>query len=205
MWKISYSILVLIFLSAASSPAKITATMGATQSTLRYNGGKQTVGQYMGMGIETSPYSFLLGFEVAFVAKNVLLTNKTWPSSYNWQIDRYVHKGDIPINGSYWEFCTKIGYSVFLLKNKLSVGGYAGPMISQQIDYTDEFRNEKIIPLSDAEIGKYAYDFHRYDLETFPLAINRIVGIRLYYKNVGIEARWVKSYSKQNGFRGLFI
>jgi hypothetical protein len=92
-----------------------------------------------------------------------------------------------------------------MFHNKLSVGAYAGPMLSKQINYSDEFQNVKITPLSDQEIGKYAYDYYRIDLESFPLLINRIIGVRLFYKSLGIDVRWVKSYSRQEGFRGLSI
>jgi len=75
MQKIYYSLLILVFLSVASCLAKITTAIGATQSTRGYNDGKRALGQYAGIGSEANPYSFLLGFEVAFVAKNVLPTN----------------------------------------------------------------------------------------------------------------------------------
>lgn len=205
MQKIYYFLPILVFVLTASCLAKITTAIGSTQSTLRYNGGKRTLGQYIGIGFEANPYSFLLGFETAFVAKNVLLTNKTWPSDVYWQTNKFVMKGDIPINGSYWESCFKIGYKISLLHSRFSIGGYVGPMISKQIDYTEEFQNVKIIPLSNEEIGKYNYDFHRYDSENFPFTVNRIIGGGLYYKNMGIEARLVKSYTKQDCFHSLFI
>jgi hypothetical protein len=102
MQKIYYTLLLLVFLSVASCLAKITTAIGATQSTLRYNDGKRALGQYVGIGFEANPYSFLLGFETAFVAKNVLPTNLSYSKKYHrGNVKNIMKKGGGECNGEH--------------------------------------------------------------------------------------------------------
>jgi len=201
-------ILIILMLYPLSTHAKFVKyiSIGTTRATLRSEGGKSDWGQFVGLGLEYSPSSSLLFvIETAYATKKVTLENKSWPSSWYPPFSN-VSIGDVPIDGSYFELCAKVGYSIPLINNQATIKLYIGPAFSVQLRYIGDFRLHTEFQLDPDEIGKYKFDYLRIDSEgSTNTSINPIIGAIISYKALGLEARYARSYTKRNYMLDLSI
>lgn len=180
--------------------------LGLNYSSLRTEGGKSEPGLTLGLGKDFYPirsFNGFLGFDLSYATKKLKLENKTWPEGLD-PAHSNVRIGDIPLDRSYLEFHTKLGYSFSLSRNRASIGLFAGPSLSFPIRYLSRFLADSTIFLDPDERGKYEFDYLRCESEGADKILHWFMGIAVIYKSLGIEIRYDRA-SRQNCIRGLTI
>jgi hypothetical protein len=180
--------------------------VGINYSSFRTEGGKSEPGVTLGFGKAFYPirsFNGFFGFDLSYATKKLKLENKTWPGSLDPEHTN-VHVGDIPLDRSYLEFHTRLGYSFSLSHNKAAVGLFAGPLLSFPIKYLSRFLADSTIFLDPDERGKYEFDYLRCESEGADKHLHWFMGIAVIYKSFGIEIRYDRA-SRQNCIRGLTI
>jgi len=201
--------IVLLFLSIIpiATEAKFSRYVGVglTRATLRNEGGKSEWGKFFGLGLEyTTPFSLFFAAEASYATKKVVLENKTWQRDSE-LYHSGISIGNIPIDASFFELSTRIGYQIPIIKNKLFFKPFIGPVFSLQkrylsgISWTNQYDY-------DPEQGPYQFDYLRREWggEILP-EILIIAGGIVFYKAIGIEFRYARSLSERKCMRGLTI
>lgn len=181
--------------------------LGINYSSLRTEGGKSGPGLTLGVGKDFYPirsFNGFFGLNLSYVTKKLKLENKTWPT--NMQLEwSDVEVGDIPLDRSYLELHTKLGYSFPLSHNKAAIELFAGPLLSFPIKYSSRFLSDSTIFLEPDERGKYEFDYLRCESEGADEFLYWFMGIAVVYKSFGIEIRYDRAASSQECIRGLTI
>jgi hypothetical protein len=180
--------------------------LGVNYASLRREGGKSEPGLTLGLGKDFYPigsFNGFFGFNLYYVTKKLKLENKTWPSGFNPK-DSDVVIGDIPLDRSYLEFHTKLGYNFSLSHNKAAIGLFAGPLFSFPIKYLSRSLSDSTIFLDPDERGKYEFDYLLCESEGADKILHWFIGIAAVYKSIGIEIRYDRA-SRQKCIRGLTI
>lgn len=179
---------------------------GVNYSSLRTEGGKSEPGLTLGIGKDfypIRPFNGFLGFNLSYATKKLKLENKTWPGGLDPEHSN-AQVGDIPLDRSYLEFHTKLGYNFSLPCNRASIGLFAGPLLSFPVKYLSRFLADSTIFLDPDERGKYEFDYLRCESEGADKILHWFMGVAVVYKSFGIEVRYDRA-SRQNCIRGLTI
>ncbi|MBC6951767.1 hypothetical protein DWB58_27930 [candidate division KSB1 bacterium] len=201
-----------LFMSTLLTPLSLFAQpsnyfkLGANYSYLRTDGGKSRPGLTLGVGKDFYPirsFDGFLGFELGYITKKMKLENKTWPTNMQPEWSD-VEVGDVPLNRSYLEFHTKLGYRFSLFHNKAAIGLFVGPLLSFPIKYSSRFLSDSTIFLDSDERGKYEFDYLRCESQGADKHLHWFMGIAVIYKNLGTEMCYDRA-SRQNCIRGLTI
>ncbi len=180
--------------------------LGVNYSFFRTEGGKSEPGLTFGFGKDFYPirsFSGFFGFHLGYVTKRLKLENKTWPGGLDPEYSN-VRVGDIPLDRSYLEFQTKLGYIISLSHKKTTVQLSAGPLLSFPLKYLSRFLADSTIFLDPDEQGKYEFDYLRCESEGADKILRWFMGIAVLYRSFGIEIRY-DSASRQKCIRGLTI
>ncbi|MDZ7304879.1 MAG: hypothetical protein ONB44_22350 [candidate division KSB1 bacterium] len=192
-------------LSLSAQPSNY-LKLGVNYSSFRTEGGKSKPGLTFGFGKDFHPirsFSGFFGFNLYYVTKKLKLENKTWPGGLD-PGHSNAQVGDIPLDRSYLEFHTKLGYSFSLSHNKAAIGLFAGPLLSFPIKYLSRFLADSTIFLDPDDRGKYEFDYLRCESEGADKILHWFMGIAAIYKSFGIEIRYDRA-SRQKCIRGLTI
>ena len=199
------AVLMLLPLSTQAKFSKYIG-VGTTRATLRSEDGKSGWGEYVGLGLEYSrPSSLLLAIEAAYATKKVTLENKSWPNS--WEPPFSIGSvGDILVDGAYFDLAILLGYNFPKMCLNTSTKIFTGPVLSDQIKQLGKIHLNNEIVLEPDEIANYKFDYKRAETEGVTnFSIGAMIGLTISYKSVGIEARYVRSFTKRNYRMGLAI
>jgi len=201
-------LLFFLFIIPLTTEAKFSKYVGVglTRATLRNKGGKSEWGKFIGLGLEyTTPFSLFIAAEAAYATKKVTLENISWPSSTNDPYYSGMVKGNIPIDASFFELSTEIGYQISFVKNKLSFKTFLGPVFSLQKHYLSRVKETEYYEY-DPEQGPYKFDYLicQWGGEILP-EILIIVGGVVSYNAIGLEFRYARSITERKCMRGLTI
>lgn len=180
--------------------------LGVNYSYLRTEEGKNEPGLTVGLGKDFYPirsFNGFFGLSSSYVIKKLKLEDKTWPTNMQPEWSD-VEVGNVPLDRSYLEFHTKLGYRFSLLYNKATIGLFAGPLLSFPIKYSSRFLSDSTIFLDPDERGKYEFDYLRCESEGADKILHWFMGITVTYKSFGIETRYDRA-SRQKCIRGLTI
>jgi len=112
--------------------------------------------------------------------------------------------GDIPLDRSYFELCTTVGYNIGSFKNVDAVKIFTGPSISYAIKYLERLRADRTIFLEPSERGDYAFDYLRCE-KSSNLSSSWTASISVEIKHWGLMLRYDKNLSSEKCIRGLTI
>ena len=181
--------------------------LGVNYSFFRTEGGKSEPGLAFGVDKDFYPirsFNGFFGFELGYAIKKFKLQNKTWPTDFYQPELSDVMIGDIPLDRSYIEFHTKIGYNFPGFRNKVAITLFGGPFFSFPIKYLQRFVADTTIELSPDEKGKYKFDYLRCESDGVDRILNWFVGIAVFYKSIGIDICYNRG-SRTGCIRGLTI
>lgn len=179
---------------------------GINYSSFRTEGGKSEPGLILGVGKDFYPipsFDGFFSFELGYITRKLRLENKTWPTGLDPK-NSNVSVGDIPLDRSYLEFHTKLGYSFSLSHNRSFIGLFAGPSLSFPIRYLSRSLSDSTIFLNPDERGKYEFDYLLCESEGADKILRWFMGIAVIHRSFGIEIRYDRA-SRQNCIRGLTI
>ncbi|MCA9732717.1 hypothetical protein KC799_11350 [candidate division KSB1 bacterium] len=208
MKKLMVGLFVTILLTpffVSAQPSKY-VKLGVNYSSFRTEGGKSGPGLTLGLGKDIypiRPFNGFWGFDVSYVTKKMKLENKTWPTGWN-PDDSDVRIGDIPLDRSYLEIQTKLGYNISISHIETNVHLFAGPSLSFPIKYLSRFLADSTIFLEPDERGKYEFDYLRCESEGADKILRWFMGVAVMYRDLGIEIRYDRAL-RQKCIRGLTV